>query len=350
MTHSDDHEELMFIPGLEQYERKIFDLKQLIEISKGLNSTLEYNILIDSILLTCMGHMQLIKAGIFLKKGLDDNCFVLHRNYKGFELSHLTEYTIDGRSPLIRYLEEHNKCFTLETLAESLPGTDLSVLRSIDPLLILPLKGKGRMNGIIVLGERINNMPFTESEKEYLLNIASLAGIAIQNAYLYELATTDMMTKLKLHHFFQTALIEEKERAISFSTPLSLIMLDIDHFKKFNDTYGHQAGDEVLKNVAAVLKESCRQIDIVARYGGEEMSVILPNTDIDHAAAVSERIRKSISELKIEYQGQILSVTVSLGVTQFNPETDGETRDIVERADQALYVSKENGRNKVSVK
>ena len=193
-------------------------------------------------------------------------------------------------------------------------------------------------------------MPFTESEKEYLLNIASLAGIAIQNAYLYELATTDMMTKLKLHHFFQNALIEEKERAISFSTPLSLIMLDIDHFKKFNDTYGHQAGDVVLKNVAAVLKENCRQIDVVARYGGEEMSVILPNTDIESAAAVAERIRKSISELRIDYQGQILSVTVSLGVTQFNNETDRETRDIIEKADQALYVSKEGGRNRVSLK
>ena len=84
MTHSDDHEELVFLPGLEQYERKIFDLKQLIEISKGLNSTLEYNILIDSILLTCMGHMQLIKAGIFLKKGIDDNCFLLHHLRKTY--------------------------------------------------------------------------------------------------------------------------------------------------------------------------------------------------------------------------------------------------------------------------
>ncbi|MGL4370281.1 MAG: diguanylate cyclase DgcA, partial [Spirochaetota bacterium] len=159
---------------LEQYERKIFDLKQLIEISKGLNSTLEYNILIDSILLTCMGHMQLIKAGIFLLKGLDDNCFVLHRNYKGFELHHDREYTIDGDSALIRYLESHNSCFTMEDLLAEFPhGEELTILKAVDPLLIVPLKGKGRMNGIIVLGERISQLPFDESEKEYLLNIAS---------------------------------------------------------------------------------------------------------------------------------------------------------------------------------
>ena len=90
-------------PEIEQYERKIFDLKQLIEISKGLNSTLEYNVLIDSILLTCMGHMQLIKAGIFLQKGLDQSHFYLHRNYKGFDLDHRIEYEIPADSAVLAF-------------------------------------------------------------------------------------------------------------------------------------------------------------------------------------------------------------------------------------------------------
>lgn len=348
MHENDESVDFSAVPGLQHYEKKIFDLKQLIEISKGLNSTLEYNVLIDSILLTCMGHMQLIKAGIFLLKALDEPYFVLHRNYKGFDLVHNSEYIIDSKSEFINYLEVNSKCFTMDEIRRDFPNCEeLKVLEIIEPMLIVPLKGKGRMNGIIVLGERITNLPFTESEKDYLLNIASLAGNAIQNAYLFELATTDMMTKLKIHHFFQTSLIEEKDRAISCSTPLSLIMLDIDHFKIFNDTYGHQCGDKVLKNVAQLLKDNCRQIDIAARYGGEEMSVILPNTDLDAAMVVAERIRVSIEKSLVPHEDKNLSVTVSIGVTQFDPETDHETRDIIEKADKALYKAKNNGRNQV---
>lgn len=349
MTHDDHTWDNQVFKELEQYERKIFDLKQLIEISKGLNSTLEYNVLIDSILLTCMGHMQLIKAGIFLLKGLDENCFVLHRNYKGFDLSHNVEYAIEGDSALIGFLESHNLCYTMQDMEEQFPdGEELSVLKAVDPLLVVPLKGKGRMNGIIVLGERINQLPFSESEKEYLLNIASLAGIAIQNAYLYELATTDMMTKLKIHHFFQTALLEEKDRAVKTRNPLSMMMIDIDNFKRFNDTYGHQCGDEVLKNVASVIRETCRQIDIAARYGGEEMAIVMPHTALEDAIVAGERIRRNVEGAKLFHNGQELSVTVSVGVAQFSPERDKATRDIIERSDRALYLSKQNGRNRVS--
>jgi diguanylate cyclase (GGDEF)-like protein len=349
MTHDEHTWDNQVFRELEQYERKIFDLKQLIEISKGLNSTLEYNVLIDSILLTCMGHMQLIKAGIFLLKSLDENCFVLHRNYKGFDLHHSVEYEIEGDSPLIRHLESHNVCYSLAELKKVFPeGDELAILEEIDPMLIVPLKGKGRMNGIIVLGERINQLPFSESEKEYLLNIASLAGIAIQNAYLYELATTDMMTKLKIHHFFQTALIEEKDRSVKTKNPLSLMMIDIDHFKRFNDTYGHQCGDMVLKNVAVVIKETCRQIDVAARYGGEEMAIVMPKTALEDAIIAGERIRRNIERAKVIHNGEELAVTVSVGVTQFDPERDKKTSDIIERADRAMYQSKENGRNRVS--
>jgi two-component system, cell cycle response regulator len=333
---------------MENYEKKIFDLKQLIEISKGLNSTLEYNTLIDSILLTCMGHMQLIRAGIFLFKELDGKSFVLHRNYKGFDLNHSREYSIEASSKLIRFLEDNSRCYTLEELQEKFKeDTEMSVLSQIAPTLVVPLKGKGRMNGIIVLGERINQLPFTQSEKDYLMNIASLAGIAIQNAHLYELATTDMMTRLKIHHFFQNSLLEEKERSNITDSPLSLMMIDIDHFKRFNDTYGHQCGDVVLKNVAHIIKENSRQIDVAARYGGEEMVVILNNTDIHSASIVAERVRKNIESAKVMHSGKELSVTVSIGVAQYDSSRDEETRDIIERTDKALYRAKQEGRNKV---
>ncbi len=334
---------------LEIYERKIYDLKQLIEISKGLNSTLEYNILIDSILLTCMGHMQLIKAGIFLRKGLDHSVYTFHRNYKGFELDHSREYEISATSDIIRIFETTNKCYTLEEmLRESRDAEAVDTLKTVNPSLIVPLKGKGKLNGIIVLGERINGEGFREEEKEYLLNIASLAGIAIQNAYLYEMATTDMMTKLKIHHFFQAALVEERERAQVQNMPLSLIMLDIDHFKNFNDQYGHTCGDLVLINVAGIVQQNVRQLDIAARYGGEEFALILPNTELKEALVVAERIRKNVENSRISCGDKALSVTVSLGVSQFIPEEDQDNLSLISRTDKALYQSKHDGRNRVS--
>ncbi|HOS40966.1 MAG TPA: diguanylate cyclase DgcA [Spirochaetota bacterium] len=335
---------------IEQYERKIYDLKQLIEISKGLNSTLDYNILIDSILLTCMGQMQLLKAGIFTKKEISHDLFVLHRNYKGFEIDHSLEYGIPVDSALVRFLESGGRCYEMSEILKMM-GDDpsLETFKIIDPCLIFPLKGKGRLNGIIILGERINTSKFLESEKEFLLNIASLAGIAIQNAYLFELATTDMMTGLKIHHFFQNSLMEERERALANKTPLSLIMMDIDHFKNFNDSYGHLCGDQVLINVARLTMDNIRQLDLAARYGGEEFIILLPNTEITEARAVAERIRKSIEGARVECGQNALGVTVSLGVAQFDPERDMSNLNLIERADKAMYLSKEGGRNRISV-
>lgn len=350
MKQTDDSDFIIQFPAeIEQYERKIYDLKQLIEISKGLNSTLEYNILIDSILLTCMGQMQLLMAGIFLKKGIGHDNFALHRNYKGFEVDHSIDYELEPDSGIIHHIEKNFKCYTLTELEENVTvDSSLNVLKMLNPSLIVPLMCKNILNGIIILGDRINIKDFTETEKEYLLDIASLAGIAIHNASLYEMATTDMMTKLKIHHYFHTLLVEEISRATRLSRPLSIIMADIDHFKKLNDTYGHQAGDMVLINVAKIIKDSIRQIDVPSRYGGEEFSVILPGTEIHEALVVAERIRQNVEKSVIIYDDKELRATISIGVTQYDPDLDPSKNTLIERADKALYISKRNGRNLVS--
>jgi two-component system, cell cycle response regulator len=335
---------------LETYEREIYDLTQLIEICKGLNSTLiDYNRLIDSILLTCMGQMQLTKAGIFLKKSIDEDIFVFHRNYKGFDLDHSKEYDIRGDSSLIDFLETHYQCFDMHELVEKIDNySGLDTMKLIAPNLIIPLKGKDKLNGIIVLGDRIKGDFFNEYEKDYLMKIASLCGVAIHNAYLYEMATTDMMTKLKLHHFFQTSLIEARERAVSENTNLSLIMMDIDHFKDFNDKYGHICGDIIMKNVGRMILEKVRRIDVASRYGGEEFAIILPETDLDEAYLIAERIRESIQNMVVEYDNKKMSITVSIGITVFSPVEDIDNHFLIERADKALYLSKEKGRNRTT--
>jgi two-component system cell cycle response regulator len=330
-------------------EREIFDLKNLLIISKSLNSTLDYNILTDSILYTCLGSLSVVKAGFLSKKSIDSVEFSLHRNYLGFDLDHNTDYSISEKDPLIDFLNKNSHCHTLEELRDknTLGDFDLRALEKLAPSIIVPMRAKGQINGILVLGDKIEGTEFTPHDKDYLENIANFAAIAIHNAFLFEMTTTDMMTKLKMKHFFMNSLHEKMENCQNGD--LSVVMLDIDHFKVLNDTYGHLTGDEVLKQVARVIQETVRQVDIAARYGGEEFIVLLPDANISLAKIVAERIRRNIAERPTIIEGQRYPVTVSLGVAQYDPQRDLTERHLIERADQALYRSKEHGRNQTSV-
>lgn len=165
--------------------------------------------------------------------------------------------------------------------------------------------------------------------------------------YQYKLATVDGLTDLFNHRYFQDTLKQQLETAKRYSTNVSLIIIDIDFFKKFNDTYGHQAGDAVLRQVAQVLKKNVRTSDVVCRYGGEEMSIILPNTSNREARVNAERICKAVAETTFKLNATDESnVTISLGVSTF-PQHGEEPKDLIETADKGLYRAKENGRNQV---
>lgn len=334
----------------DEYEKQIFDLKQLFEISKSLNSTLDYGILIESILYTIMGQMKVLKAALYTKKGLDSTCFNLHRNFKGFELEHEHDYSIPEDAPAMRLFARETRCWTLAEIRlrfGNLGG--LEVLEDMEPCLLVPLKAKGVVNGLILLGEQIICDDFSPYEKDYLLNIAILASIAISNAFLFEMTTTDMMTKLRMKHYFYTVLLDKMEESAFTEKPLSVIMCDIDHFKNFNDTYGHSCGDEVLKSVAKLIQNQTRSVDVAARYGGEEFCMLLPDTDAATAEIIAERIRKGIEAMAIEYDGQKMSITLSLGVAQYDPDRDLTGKSVIDRADKAMYLAKQSGRNKVMV-
>ena len=333
----------------DEYEKQIFDLRQLFEISKSLNSTLDYGILIESILYTIMGQMKVLKAALYAKKGIDSTRFNLHRNYKGFDIEHDHDYSIAEDAQAMRLFARETRCWTLPELRERLGSLGgLESLESMQPCLVVPLKAKGVVNGLILLGEQIVNVGFSDYEKEHLLNIAILASIAINNAFLFELTTTDMMTKLRLKHYFYTVLQDKMEESAFSEKPLSVIMCDIDFFKQFNDTYGHSCGDEVLRRVAKLIQYQIRSLDVAARYGGEEFCVMLPDTDLPAAAQIAERIRHGIEEMVIDYEGQTMTVALSLGVAKYDAERDVSAKSIIDRADKALYRSKQTGRNKVT--
>lgn len=162
------------------------------------------------------------------------------------------------------------------------------------------------------------------------------------NEQLQHLATTDGLTGVPNHRAFQEFLEEKFREARRYHQPLALILMDVDHFKRFNDTFGHQMGDEVLKRVAQILLEQARQTDLVARYGGEEFAIVLPFTDLSEAEGVAERFRQAIEKAEWE-QG---AVTGSFGVAAYQPFMQNR-QELIEAADQALYQAKAAGRNRV---
>ncbi len=214
-------------------------------------------------------------------------------------------------------------------------------------LIAVPLTVKGEIIGVI---EAINKScgDFSIFDLEILQYISTQSAIAIKNADLYDMATRDGMTKLFIHKYFKERLLGEWKRASRFDHNLSLVMFDIDHFKSFNDTYGHQAGDKVLKEVARIIEENCRAIDIPCRYGGEEFSVILPETSKDEAMIFMERIREKIEQMRVNYKDITLKLTISGGLATIPKLSPADIDEFIEMSDSALYYSKENGRNMVA--
>ncbi|MCP4679290.1 MAG: GGDEF domain-containing protein [Deltaproteobacteria bacterium] len=168
------------------------------------------------------------------------------------------------------------------------------------------------------------------------------------NTKLEQRAMTDVLTDLPNRRAFDEGLDREIERARRLGKPVALLMLDVDRFKLFNDRHGHQAGDRVLAEVGLLLRSNARSCDLPARYGGEEFAIILPHTPLDGAKIAAERVRKSIEQTQVEFEGKILKVTVSIGVTVIENPTESRAGILaIRRADDALYTAKEAGRNRV---
>lgn len=177
--------------------------------------------------------------------------------------------------------------------------------------------------------------------------VTALASLRLENARLLAQTRTDHLTGLFNHRHFLEALDSEMERTLRSREPTALMMLDLDHFKRVNDTWGHEVGNQALVHTARILRESVRRIDVPCRYGGEEFAVVIPGTSLAGVVAVAERLRRRIEASPLPVGGKRLRLTASLGVAIFSGETAVGREQFVHTADGFLYEAKRDGRNRV---
>ena len=223
--------------------------------------------------------------------------------------------------------------------------------RNVKSLICVPLQVKDKIHGLLLIEHSIPEA-FGDSNIRLLNIVAQQVSIAIENARLYEqlqdYANTDGLTQVYNRLFFQNYLSEELKKAKENGFEVSVIMYDIDNFKKFNDTYGHLFGDIVLKSISRLVKSSIRKNDIIARFGGEEFIILLPHTSAGAAYEKAEELRKSIESIVVQDKVTSASVTVSMGVSTFPDFADSED-SLLRSVDAALYEAKGKGKNRVEI-
>ncbi|MDD3627198.1 MAG: sensor domain-containing diguanylate cyclase [bacterium] len=250
----------------------------------------------------------------------------------------------EHKKPIWRYLKEDESVnLNLEYLEKTDPET-----RSF---LAIPLKAGEKILGVFLL-EYVQEEIFSKYELKIMSITGEHSGTIIENINLYNtmsnLAKTDGLTGLPNHRIFQERLEEGIKRALRNNKPLSLMLMDIDFFKKFNDNYGHSTGDAVLRAVSQVIREDIREVDFPARYGGEEFVIILEETNKKKAFDVGERIRHHIEKSDFFLNNQHLKITISAGIAEFPTDT-ADKKELIELADSALYKAKKNGRNRLEI-
>ncbi len=331
-------------------QKKVYDFHNLFEISVRVLRQLEFNLMVNQALINILGIFT-TRSAMLLMASRDDNDVFEVVGVKGHSREAAEEVKIFRHDKLIHYLELIKQPFQIRDVSREFQEI-IPILKKLDVEVVSPLFQNEEIVGFVCLGPNIRNEPYSEDELEMLAILTNMLSVALHNARMYEhikaLSYTDGMTGLHNYRFFRLRLKQEVARARRDGSPVSLIILDVDHFKNYNDTLGHPAGDDVLRKVSSILRKSVRDNDIVARYGGEEFAIILPGTDEEGAYSLAERIRSKVEKSHFHNQEiqPLGTLTVSLGTATF-PRDAVTMEDLVITADRALYQAKNTGRNRV---
>lgn len=324
-------------------KRDVFRLKILKEESSNLIASLNSDVIIKSL---CKAAEKIASSSAYflLSKG---EKFELAGGPQAITSRELGKVFDLSGTFVNMAIENRHTTYIADVTSYRIPITPFKTDGTIRSVIAIPMLYENKILGIFIMFSDKKN--FLDTFQSDMLNVmCNQASASIANARLHEeiekLATTDGLTGLFNHRVFQEKLSEQFRRLNRFSEPVSLLLTDIDFFKKVNDTFGHPTGDLVLKGVAGVIKAAIRDVDIPARYGGEEFAVILPGTNSEGARNIAERLRKNVMEKSFTEANRRFNVTVSIGIATC--PTDAKTKEgLIEKADQALYHAKRNGRN-----
>lgn len=324
-------------------------LQKLIHYTQKIASELDVKALLQTILDAFVGYTN-AERGFFLQALSDGS--VEPKLSHNFDLKALTVTDRRRLEAMTKQLKDHK----LRHVSKVEQGQDIGERSHI----LIPLISKNQREwretgqravdeyltvyGYIYLDSSAASFTLSLTDVEALEALAAQAAIAVQNSHLYRLATIEQLTGLLNRHTFEKFLARVLNRVRRKNSSLALIMLDIDHFKRVNDNYGHQVGDAVLKDCAKRIRSVLRKEDLVGRYGGEEFIICLPDVDGPNASMIAEKLRRSVEESHLSDLG--LKITISLGIAMF-PVHGKNTHFLIKCADEALYFAKNSGRNRV---
>jgi len=324
--------------------------RALIDFSDRMSRSINLDELSKEMLTAITKSLHLTQARL-LFRDYSSGDYTTKFTYPAAEGDLTEEFKFNADNPVVAWLDKKDEPLSLESIDDRPEFKGLWELEKKQMMasslgLLCPIKSRGRLIGIIALGKRTEKVIYSHEDLDLIMSMAKEAGTIIENAQLYSQAivraNTDGLTELYNHRHFHERLDHEIARGSRFGTTFSLIILDIDLFKAYNDIHGHLSGDEVLRRIASCIKASVRTLDMSFRYGGEEFTVILPETRLDDAYRVAERIRKTISA---KASSKAPPITASIGVA--NWPIDGVMKEeIISCADAALYRAKQTGRNR----
>ena len=333
-----------------QLQRKLFDFHNLFEVSYRVMGQLEFEGLVRQALTNILGIFSAQNTVLMLASKEDNDIFEV-ADCEGVNDKKIQDFRISRHDKLIHYLELVKKAFQVDDIPKDFEDI-MPTMQSLDVEVVCPLFLNDNIVGLLCLGPNLKKEKYGEDSLEILGILANMLAVGVNNSNMYEhikaLSYTDGMTGLHNYRFFRLRIKEEMSRTRREGSFISLLIMDVDHFKNYNDTLGHPAGDEVLRKVSSILKKSVRDNDIVARYGGEEFAIILPGADKEGAFSLAERIRDKVEKTEF-YKEEVQpngKITLSIGIGTF-PEDAVTEDDLISNSDKALYHAKNTGRNKV---
>nr|MBP9864946.1 GGDEF domain-containing protein [Candidatus Omnitrophota bacterium] len=337
------------VENLNRLEKQVLSLMEIFEIARDFSGALKMEVLCRLIYERVLPELPFKRLRFILAdEGADS---IICERYFLINSSGVEDLPAD-------FSEEerglYEQVFRKKLFLKTLLSTGPDGLGQEEERWIFPLTVESKIAGLVVV-EGAHTDDFVKFEVFVSQLVLQVRKIKLYETVL-QLSIIDGLTGVYVRRYFMERMSEEVKRSLKLNRPLSVLMLDIDHFKRYNDQFGHLAGDETLKKVAAIIRASMRKVDIVARYGGEEFVAVLPESSSSTAHEVAERIRSSVARHDFKIYDSQSKVTVSIGISTFPEDIfpDGQTSfyddlafDLIRHADKALYRAKEEGRNRV---